>query len=112
MRLPLMSGFGLVTGFMMAVTSPGTAWSQVDSAGGLTDRQLQFFEGKVRPLLVKHCYECHSTEAGKAEGNLLLDSRPCGGVPITLPLDSNCLPLESTEPRCFEIADTFYKKYE
>ncbi|MFN9915534.1 MAG: hypothetical protein ACK53L_23285, partial [Pirellulaceae bacterium] len=71
-----MSGFGLVTGFMMAVTSPGTAWSQVDSAGGLTDRQLQFFEGKVRPLLVKHCYECHSTEAGKAEGNLLLDSRP------------------------------------
>ncbi len=76
MRLPLMSGFGLVTGFMIAVTSPGTAWSQVDSAGGLTDRQLQFFEGKVRPLLVKHCYECHSTEAGKAEGNLLLDSRP------------------------------------
>jgi hypothetical protein len=76
MRLPFLNGFGLVIGCVMAVASPGTAWSQANSVGGLTDRQLQFFEGKVRPLLVKHCYACHSTEAGKAEGNLLLDSRP------------------------------------
>ena len=37
--------------------------------------QLAFFEAKVRPLLVKHCYECHSTRAEKLKGGLLLDSR-------------------------------------
>ena len=34
-----------------------------------------FFEAKIRPVLVKHCYECHSAESGKAKGGLRLDSR-------------------------------------
>ncbi len=34
-----------------------------------------FFEKKVRPILVQRCYECHSVEAGKTKGNLSLDSR-------------------------------------
>ncbi|MFN3150379.1 PSD1 and planctomycete cytochrome C domain-containing protein [Bremerella sp.] len=37
--------------------------------------QLEFFEREVRPLLVKQCYECHSTKAKRVEGSLLLDSR-------------------------------------
>jgi Protein of unknown function (DUF1549)/Protein of unknown function (DUF1553)/Planctomycete cytochrome C len=40
-----------------------------------TAQELAFFEGKVRPLLVKHCYECHSLQADKAKGGLLLDSK-------------------------------------
>jgi hypothetical protein len=40
-----------------------------------TAEELAFFEGKVRPLLVKHCYQCHSTQAEKVKGGLLLDSR-------------------------------------
>ncbi len=36
-----------------------------------------FFENRVRPILVKHCYECHSEKAGKRKGDLLLD-RPSG----------------------------------
>jgi len=40
-----------------------------------TESELAFFEGKVRPLLAKHCYECHSTESGKLKGGLLLDSK-------------------------------------
>jgi len=36
---------------------------------------VAFFEGKVRPLLVKHCYECHSQETGKQKGGLLLDRK-------------------------------------
>ena len=36
---------------------------------------MAYFEGKVRPLLVKHCYECHSAEATKLKGGLLLDSK-------------------------------------
>ena len=36
---------------------------------------LEFFESKVRPLLVQHCAECHSAEAGDPEGGLSFDSR-------------------------------------
>jgi hypothetical protein len=36
---------------------------------------FEFFEARIRPLLIEHCYECHSVEAGKAKGGLLLDSR-------------------------------------
>ena len=36
---------------------------------------LQFFEQKIRPVLVKECYSCHSTEAPKLKGGLRLDSR-------------------------------------
>ena len=36
---------------------------------------LDFFERKIRPLLVERCYECHSQEAKKIQGGLLLDSR-------------------------------------
>ena len=36
---------------------------------------VAFFETKIRPLLVEHCYECHSVERGKTKGELALDSR-------------------------------------
>ncbi len=36
---------------------------------------LQFFEAKIRPLLVEKCYQCHSKESDKVKGGLLLDSR-------------------------------------
>ena len=39
------------------------------------DEDLDFFEKKIRPVLVEHCYQCHSAEAKKVRGGLLLDSR-------------------------------------
>ena len=39
------------------------------------DAGLEFFEKKIRPVLVEHCYECHSVGAKKIRGQLLLDSR-------------------------------------
>ena len=36
---------------------------------------VEFFEKKIRPLLVKHCYECHSADAKKLKGDLRLDTR-------------------------------------
>jgi Protein of unknown function (DUF1553)/Protein of unknown function (DUF1549)/Planctomycete cytochrome C len=50
--------------------------AQTKKSAIFSENDLRFFEAKVRPLLVKHCYACHSSEADKAEGNLLLDSRP------------------------------------
>lgn len=38
-------------------------------------KDLQFFESKVRPLLIAKCYGCHSLESQLAEGGLRLDSR-------------------------------------
>src|SRR6056297_2813465 len=40
-----------------------------------TAEQLEFFEAKVRPILVEHCNECHSAEEGTTEAGLSLDSR-------------------------------------
>ena len=36
---------------------------------------IAFFEQKIRPVLVEHCYSCHSAEAKKLKGNLYLDSK-------------------------------------
>lgn len=37
--------------------------------------QLDFFEQRIRPVLVEHCYACHSADAKDVKGGLLLDSR-------------------------------------
>ncbi|MFC1757327.1 PSD1 and planctomycete cytochrome C domain-containing protein [Planctomycetota bacterium] len=36
---------------------------------------LEFFESRVRPLLIEHCYECHSGDAEKVQAGLLMDHR-------------------------------------
>ena len=41
------------------------------------DEGVMFFEQKIRPVLVQHCYSCHSVtarDAKKLQGNLFLDS--------------------------------------
>src|SRR4051794_10966498 len=43
-----------------------------------------FFEKKVKPVLEKHCFQCHSHAAKKFKGKLALDSRDAalrGGNP-------------------------------
>ncbi len=40
-----------------------------------TPDELNFFESRVRPLLVEKCYDCHSAEAGEPGGGLLIDSK-------------------------------------
>jgi hypothetical protein len=36
---------------------------------------VDFFEKKIRPLFADNCYKCHSAEAEKVKGGLLLDTR-------------------------------------
>ncbi|MBT7257176.1 MAG: DUF1549 domain-containing protein, partial [Planctomycetaceae bacterium] len=51
------------------------------AAGGVvfaaepTAESLAFFEKKIRPVLVEHCYKCHSASSEKVKGGLLLDTR-------------------------------------
>ncbi len=45
------------------------------SSGRAADKDSEFFENKIRPILATHCYECHSANASKVKGGLLLDTR-------------------------------------
>ena len=53
------------------------------NAADISSADRDFFEKKIRPVLVKHCYECHSADAKELGGNLRLDTREglrTGGV--------------------------------
>jgi uncharacterized protein DUF1553/uncharacterized protein DUF1549/cytochrome c len=39
------------------------------------EQDLAFFESKVRPVLVEHCYECHGAPKKRPKGGLRLDTR-------------------------------------
>ena len=41
----------------------------------LSADDLAFFENKIRPVLVQHCYECHAADSKELGGKLLLDTR-------------------------------------
>jgi hypothetical protein len=57
-------GLALCLGaFMQAATAAD------DPAG------LEFFENKIRPILVDNCYSCHSQQSPKIKGGLRLDTR-------------------------------------
>ncbi len=55
---------------LLAKISPAIAFA-ADSS------EFDFFEQKIRPVLVEHCYSCHSVgarDSKKLQGALLLDS--------------------------------------
>lgn len=39
------------------------------------DSGVEFFEKKIRPVLVEQCYRCHSEQANKRKGGLTLDTK-------------------------------------
>lgn len=45
------------------------------SAQTFAGEDEDFFEKKIRPILVEHCYACHSAQGADIEGGLRLDSR-------------------------------------
>lgn len=55
------------------VVSLMSAASGNDKAISPEDRT--FFENRIRPVLVKHCYECHSADSEEVGGKLQLDTR-------------------------------------
>jgi mono/diheme cytochrome c family protein len=45
------------------------------AAAAVSGDDLQFFETRIRPVLADHCYKCHSREADKIKGGLMLDTK-------------------------------------
>ena len=55
---------------------PVVLWAAGSLAGAeFTAADLEFFEKKIRPVLAEHCYKCHSADAKKLKGDLMLDHR-------------------------------------
>jgi mono/diheme cytochrome c family protein len=52
-----------------------TVAAAVSSRAAGDDAGVEFFEKKIRPVLSDHCYGCHSAQAEKVKGGLLLDTR-------------------------------------
>ncbi len=61
-----MSPTSLLVVVLLAQTATETTFSQDD---------LDFFEKRVRPILVTRCYECHSTQSEKPRAEFFVDSR-------------------------------------
>lgn len=62
--------FVLCYGVAVLTCCTSSAWA----GKAATDAQEEFFEKKIRPVLVGRCYRCHSAEAEIVEAELLLDS--------------------------------------
>src|SRR5262245_19402017 len=60
-----------VVAALLALTA--SVWAAESSK--LSPRETEFFEAKIRPVLVENCYKCHSQGAEKVKGGLLLDTR-------------------------------------
>ena len=45
------------------------------SGQNISADQLKFFESKIRPVLVRECYSCHSDQAGQRKGGLRVDTK-------------------------------------
>ena len=52
-----------------------TIWATGTSASAQTDANLTFFETKIRPALVEHCFKCHSAKGVHPETDLRLDRK-------------------------------------
>ena len=88
MRLPCF----LVVGSYL-ICSISSAASEIRGSGinapGLAAQpeQAEFFEAKIRPILVEHCFKCHGPT--KQEAGLRLDSREASFV-APMPGPSSC----------------------
>ena len=51
------------------------ALNEAEVAPAPDKEQIDFFEKQIRPVLASKCYKCHSAEADKVKGGLLLDTR-------------------------------------
>jgi hypothetical protein len=63
----------LLTGASVPIASSA---DNAQKPAELTKEGIEYFEKYIRPVLAERCYECHSIQAKKLKGALLLDSQP------------------------------------
>ncbi len=60
---------------LLVFTAAATLRGADAPAPAISPSDLQFFESRVRPVLVDRCYKCHSKDADKVKGGFMLDTR-------------------------------------
>jgi hypothetical protein len=65
----------LLLATLVAVASSNLQVASAAESTPLKEHEIEFFEAKIRPVLIKHCYECHAADAKSIRGGLLLDTR-------------------------------------
>src|SRR6266700_1289605 len=65
----------LTLGLGLAFVAVPLCSTALRSATEFKPEGYDFFEKKIRPVLVERCYKCHSASAEKVKGELLLDTR-------------------------------------
>ena len=65
-----LSSFAL-QGFSLALLFACCQWWLADNC--TADDPVDFFERKIRPVLIEHCYQCHSSYSKEIKGGLQLD---------------------------------------
>ncbi len=61
---------------LVVVSCLAPGWTAASEPIAADERAAaEFFEKKIRPLLVKHCYECHAHDKAGDSGNFAVDSR-------------------------------------
>lgn len=68
-------GFGISLKLLGAVVvgfSCSATWSRGEE---FSPQGIEFFETKIRPVLVERCHKCHSAESVKLKGGLHIDTR-------------------------------------
>ena len=64
----------LVAASLLVLAAPASPTRSAEpSPPGPTERDLEFYERRVRPLLSRRCYKCHSQRSKPIEGGLRLD---------------------------------------
>ena len=64
--MPLTLRLSLIVAFQLSASAPASEPS--------TQQGLEWFETRIRPVLIEHCYDCHNS-SDVAEGGLALDHR-------------------------------------
>lgn len=74
--LPLIRiGIALVLGPAVWLGGVFRIAAQAEDAPRFPEESLAFFESKIRPVLVMHCYECHAADAKIIQAGLRVDHR-------------------------------------
>src|SRR5882762_8240974 len=61
--------------FGLRLTFAALSSAALVSAAEFKSEDYEFFEKKIRPVLVEHCYKCHSALSEKLKGELFLDTK-------------------------------------
>lgn len=83
---------GLAVGWLAAT-------AEASASEPLSPEGIEFFEKHVRPVLVEHCYGCHSASAEKIRGDFVVDTKVgwerggASGKPAVVPGSPDVSPL-------------------